>query len=563
MVLLVQLGSVGIRASCTFSGNTAGGGGGGMYNSSYSTTLTNCIFIGNSATNQYGGGGGGMYNQSPFSPTLNNCVFIDNSATTSGGGMYNNFSNPVLTNCIIWGNSPASPQIYQGGGTAIVTYSDIQQTSGVYTGAGNINADPVFVRNPSPGTDGMWDGVNDDYGDLRPQLTSPVIDAGNNAAVPAGVTKDMAGKPRFLDVVGVSDTGLGTAPIVDMGAYERGLVVTTTGTSASEQFSVGLTAGGATLQTRVGTGPVSSYAVNTVESCEFATGGGDDALTVDVSNGLPGIGVTFTAGDGKDTLVLTGTTAGQSMQVLVGQVLVGTAAIVSTNVEGIQLDGTAGGVVDVGTLTVGTNLAMTSGKNLVLRPGTLNITAGGTLDLAGNGMILNYGGASPVATVNQWIGNGRTGITPGLKTSGTVSAGTAALGMVDNALLHLGNFAGQSLGGVFSQLLIQPTVAGDANLDGVVNDADYLAVIANMGRTGAQWFLGDLNGDGTVNADDFAEVTAHLTAVAGFAAGPVLPANPTASAKAVVAKAVVKQGVKKAVAKTRAVKAKCKMRNAK
>ena len=140
----------------------------------------------------------------------------------------------------------------------------------------------------------------------------------------------------------------------------------------------------------------------------------------------------------------------------------------------------------------------------------MSVTTGGTLDLAGNGMILNYGGSAPVATVNQWIRNGRMGITPGLEATGSVVAGTAALGMVDNALLHLASFAGQSLGGVFSQLLIQQTVAGDANLDGVVDEKDYLAVIANMGRADGQWFLGDLNGDGVVNVDDFAEVTAHL-----------------------------------------------------
>jgi len=51
-------------------------------------------------------------------------------------------------------------------------------------------------------------------GDLRLQLTSPAIDAGNNAAVPPGVTTDLDGNPRFVDF-----TGRGNA-IVDMGAYE-------------------------------------------------------------------------------------------------------------------------------------------------------------------------------------------------------------------------------------------------------------------------------------------------------------------------------------------------------
>jgi uncharacterized repeat protein (TIGR01451 family) len=61
-------------------------------------------------------------------------------------------------------------------------------------------------------------------GNLRLQFTSPAIDAGNNAAVPAGVTTDLDGNPRFVDIPAVPDTGNGTPPIVDMGAYEAQVV---------------------------------------------------------------------------------------------------------------------------------------------------------------------------------------------------------------------------------------------------------------------------------------------------------------------------------------------------
>ncbi len=57
-------------------------------------------------------------------------------------------------------------------------------------------------------------------GNLRLQPGSPAIDAGNNAAVPTGVTTDLDGNPRFVDIPAVVDTGAGDAPIVDMGAYE-------------------------------------------------------------------------------------------------------------------------------------------------------------------------------------------------------------------------------------------------------------------------------------------------------------------------------------------------------
>jgi hypothetical protein len=71
-------------------------------------------------------------------------------------------------------------------------------------------------------------------GDYRVAAGSPCVDAGDNAAVPGDVTDldgdgnttepqpfDLAGLWRFIDGPGIVDTGAGTAPIVDMGAYEN------------------------------------------------------------------------------------------------------------------------------------------------------------------------------------------------------------------------------------------------------------------------------------------------------------------------------------------------------
>ncbi len=184
--------------NCTFSSNSAGNAGGGMYNSSSSPALTNCTFIGNSATNS----GGGMYNLSS-SPKLSNCTFSGNSATR-GGGMYNSSSSSaVLTNCIIWG-SGSSP-LYNNSSTPVITYSDIQ---GGWTGTGNIDVDPLFVRSPWTGLDGTFGTADDDCGDLHLRAGSPVLDIGSNVAVPSGITTDLAGDPRIQN------------GIVDMGAYE-------------------------------------------------------------------------------------------------------------------------------------------------------------------------------------------------------------------------------------------------------------------------------------------------------------------------------------------------------
>jgi hypothetical protein len=66
--------------------------------------------------------------------------------------------------------------------------------------------------------------VDDDWGDLRLQTSSPCIDAGDNVAVPVGITTDLAGGLRFVDVPATPDTGNPGDPpkaVVDMGAYEH------------------------------------------------------------------------------------------------------------------------------------------------------------------------------------------------------------------------------------------------------------------------------------------------------------------------------------------------------
>ncbi len=200
-------------ANCRFIGNTSDRGG-GMYSSGNPPTVTNCTFSGNTATS-----GGALYNNLS-NLTVTNCTFSGNSGTASGGGMYNNGSNPIVTNCILWGDTGGEITNINGSMPA-VTYSDVQ---GGHTGTGNINADPRFDRPPSPGQDGQWGTADDDYGDLRLGSRSPCVDAGSNTAVPSGVTKDVAGAPRFFNDARVNDTGDGEPPIVDMGAYERQLI---------------------------------------------------------------------------------------------------------------------------------------------------------------------------------------------------------------------------------------------------------------------------------------------------------------------------------------------------
>jgi hypothetical protein len=84
-------------------------------------------------------------------------------------------------------------------------------------GAGNLNADPQFAG-PVTASD-----VPTTSGDYRLQRTSPVIDAGSNLSVTVSV--DLDSNMRRVNIPEIPDTGEGTPPLVDMGAYEVPLKV--------------------------------------------------------------------------------------------------------------------------------------------------------------------------------------------------------------------------------------------------------------------------------------------------------------------------------------------------
>jgi hypothetical protein len=195
--------------NCTFSGNTAWFGG-GMSNSGGNPTLTDCRFSGNAANND----GGGMYNYSS-SAMVTNCTFSGNTAS-NGGGMYNytdSYLNrsPTLATCIAWGDSP-NEIVHPNYPPPTIRFSDVQGGLPVGAlGSDNIDLDPLFVRSPDPGLDGMWDGVDDDYGDLRLRIGSPCIDVGDPGFVPQPGETDLEGHARVL------------CGRVDMGAYEFGI----------------------------------------------------------------------------------------------------------------------------------------------------------------------------------------------------------------------------------------------------------------------------------------------------------------------------------------------------
>ncbi len=209
--------------NCTFRGNNGGVDGGGLYVRARAT-VTNCAFSGNTASN--GGGLQTIAVQGFF--TMSDCTFSGNTAATGGGisntsGGPSNF--PQYNNCVVWGNTATvtGNEVANAGSSPTFRHSDIRGSGGSAAwvaslgtnGGGNKDANPLFVD--ADGADNTF-GTADD--DLRLLSSSPAVDAGNNSLVPAGILTDRDGNARFTNDIYTADTGAGSAPIVDMGAFE-------------------------------------------------------------------------------------------------------------------------------------------------------------------------------------------------------------------------------------------------------------------------------------------------------------------------------------------------------
>lgn len=189
-------------SNCVFVGNSAWGGGGSEFGTFY-----NCVFSNNVA--QAGGGGatggisfnnclftsnsayqGGAINNFTVATILNNCTVYGNFATNKGGGLFS-VDGYSVTNSIVFGNictNGSNYYIMSGG----LTMDHCCTAPLPTTGVGNIITDPLLV-NPASG-------------DFHLQPNSPCINSGNNAGVT--FTNDLDGNPRIVG---------GT---VDIGAYE-------------------------------------------------------------------------------------------------------------------------------------------------------------------------------------------------------------------------------------------------------------------------------------------------------------------------------------------------------
>jgi parallel beta-helix repeat protein len=161
----------------SYNSSSADGGGVTIAEGSDGLVFSGNFVLANNAAEQ----GGGIHfvdSVSRMTPLTNNTI-VSNSGTSGGGIFFHGSSSSLITNSILWYNSPDSIDAEALAGPVIAN-SDIE---GGWSGTANIDLDPVFV-----------DAVGGNY---HLTATSPCIDSGDLNA-PNLPTSDIDGDPRIL-----------------------------------------------------------------------------------------------------------------------------------------------------------------------------------------------------------------------------------------------------------------------------------------------------------------------------------------------------------------------------
>ncbi len=166
-------------------------------------SVINNVFYDNPG-GQYNAGGFYYFHEVGTVEVLNN-TFVNCAIAVAGQQGLS-----IIKNNLIVANGVGISNLLVNNGQVDIAFNcvwnNITDYDIVTAGPTDISEDPNFV-----------DEHNDNY---RLQVPSPCIDAGDNTAVPPSLTTDLDGLPRFIDDPATPDTGNGTPPIVDMGAYE-------------------------------------------------------------------------------------------------------------------------------------------------------------------------------------------------------------------------------------------------------------------------------------------------------------------------------------------------------
>jgi hypothetical protein len=215
------------------SNNTAAGDGGAIAVNTGTTTVKNSLIMGNSSSD-----GGAFVVPSEATLEVSNSTLTGNTADSFGSVLYAAGAVRLTNNTITGNNGGVAAIIFAFGSitmqNSIIAANTPQNCAfnpGLsITGTRNIDsgASCAFSANNFSNTNPLLEPLADNGGTTQThalQNGSPAIDAGDNAlAVDENgnqLTVDQRGQSRFYNDLGMTDTGTGTAPIVDIGAFEK------------------------------------------------------------------------------------------------------------------------------------------------------------------------------------------------------------------------------------------------------------------------------------------------------------------------------------------------------
>jgi hypothetical protein len=162
----------------------------------------------------------------------------------------------------------------------------------------------------------------------------------------------------------------------------------------------------------------------------------------------------------------------------------------------------------------------------VSQQSSLTLSTGSLLDITNNSINLNYGspGNDPISTIKTELANGYaggawTGTSSAINSSTAAAIGTLPVLSIGYSDGNVDTGAGNSTStsAVANQVVVKFTLAGDANLDGVVNFNDLDALGRHLNTTGNDWANGNFNYDpnGVVNFNDLDTIGQNLNKALG------------------------------------------------
>ena len=436
-------------ANCTISGNAATQEGGGINVERGGGTISNCVISNNTACNPSCASGGGIALSGTTSFALRDSTLINNEGY--GGAIYDggatfliercrirqnsnfptvylgesfpNFGSGVIRNCEIVGTAAGYPVVQATSGATFLNCTIIGPSapSGV-AGAMSVGVSPTNVYNsilwgatdPSKNfnyggygaasnnistVDPLFATGDPTNGNYRPGEGSPAIDAGNNT-VATGNVLDLDSKLRPVDDPQTADTGAGTAPFIDIGAYELHPVTVSVPASigACEGSQVTLTAtasgyGTLTYQWRKDSTPVGSATTSPSYVINAYAGATDAGLYDVIVTDSLGSSATSSQIDVHDSSI---SISGFAPPGGAGGTVVTIDGSGFAEVTDVQFNGVSATITNITDtqLTVTVPLAATAGPITVVTPGC-QATSSTSFDIP------PFGPPALVATVNS------------------------------------------------------------------------------------------------------------------------------------------------------------------